>query len=242
MGYLRRRLSGEVIDFVELDMPEHTLATTAVMYTITPDALRDNGIEPPRVPGSLHAAEHAAIGLLPLVASCDRGDIGGVSTAVGPDPVVCRRSSSTTAIRAARDSPNAAFARPAPGWALQPPPSKHANAPGDARRACSPPSAATATTRSTRRVRCGCCDWSWRNWVAVELSDPADGDRPLDGRPPRFCPCDPRPGTHFLLLKKCRRAITSDGQRSDNASPFINPDDAGAGNYQGSAGMCNFSG
>jgi DEAD/DEAH box helicase domain-containing protein len=86
VGYLRRRLSGEVIDFVELDMPEHTLATTAVMYTITPDALLRIGIDLPRIPGSLHAAEHAAIGLLPLVASCDRGDIGGMSTAVGPDP------------------------------------------------------------------------------------------------------------------------------------------------------------
>jgi DEAD/DEAH box helicase domain-containing protein len=85
VGYLRRRLTGEVIDFVELDMPEHVLATTAVMYTITPDALASNGIEEPRVPGSLHAAEHAAIGLLPLVASCDRGDIGGMSTAIGPE-------------------------------------------------------------------------------------------------------------------------------------------------------------
>jgi DEAD/DEAH box helicase domain-containing protein len=84
VGYLRRRLSGEVIDFIELDMPEHVLATTAAMYTITPDALLRNGIEAPRVPGSLHAAEHAAIGLLPLVASCDRGDIGGLSTAIGP--------------------------------------------------------------------------------------------------------------------------------------------------------------
>ncbi|GAB5005699.1 hypothetical protein JHV666_11570 [Mycobacterium avium subsp. hominissuis] len=86
VGYLRRRLSGEVIDFIELDMPEHTLATTAAMYTITEEALRDNGIDGPRIPGSLHAAEHAAIGLLPLVASCDRGDIGGLSTAVGPEP------------------------------------------------------------------------------------------------------------------------------------------------------------
>jgi len=85
VGYLRRRLTGEVIDFVELDMPPHTLATTAVMYTITPETLHRSGIDPLRIPGSLHAAEHAAIGLLPLVASCDRGDIGGLSTAVGPE-------------------------------------------------------------------------------------------------------------------------------------------------------------
>lgn len=85
VGYLRRRLSGEVIDFVELDMPEHTLTTTAVMYTITEEALLHKGIDAPRIPGSLHAAEHAAIGLLPLVASCDRGDISGLSTAIGPD-------------------------------------------------------------------------------------------------------------------------------------------------------------
>ncbi|MFY2861915.1 DEAD/DEAH box helicase [Mycobacterium sp. THU-M104] len=85
VGYLRRRLSGEVIDFVELALPEHSLETVAVMYTVTPEALLDGGIDAPRIPGSLHAAEHAAIGLLPLVASCDRGDIGGLSTATGPD-------------------------------------------------------------------------------------------------------------------------------------------------------------
>ncbi|WP_343600858.1 DEAD/DEAH box helicase, partial [Mycobacterium sp.] len=85
VGYLRRRLTGEVIDFVDAQMPETTLTTTAVIYTVTPEALRHNGIDDLRIPGSLHAAEHAAIGLLPLVASCDRADIGGLSTAVGPE-------------------------------------------------------------------------------------------------------------------------------------------------------------
>ena len=85
IGYLRRAVSGEVLGFTDLDMPAHQLTTMAVMYTITPDALQDNGIDIARTPGSLHAAEHAAIGLLPLVASCDRGDIGGLSTALGED-------------------------------------------------------------------------------------------------------------------------------------------------------------
>jgi DEAD/DEAH box helicase domain-containing protein len=85
IGYLRRTSAGEVIDFVELDMPARTLETVAAMYTVTPEALQHNGIDWSAVPGALHAAEHAAIGLLPLVASCDRGDIGGLSTAIGPD-------------------------------------------------------------------------------------------------------------------------------------------------------------
>ncbi|BBZ57211.1 DEAD/DEAH box helicase [Mycolicibacterium phocaicum] len=86
VGFLRRALDGTVLDFVDLDMPTRTLDTMAVMCTVTPEILLDNGIDQLRVPGSLHAAEHAAIGLLPLVASCDRGDIGGVSTASGPAP------------------------------------------------------------------------------------------------------------------------------------------------------------
>nr|WP_233532556.1 DEAD/DEAH box helicase [Antrihabitans sp. YC2-6] len=85
VGYLRKLLSGEVLDAVELDMPVQQLNTRAVLYTVTPELLEHAGISEDRWPGSLHAAEHAAIGLLPLVATCDRWDVGGVSTALHRD-------------------------------------------------------------------------------------------------------------------------------------------------------------
>lgn len=85
VGYLRRLPSGEVLDMVPLDMPAQPLPTRAVLYSVTPELLERAGIEERRVPGALHAAEHAAIGMLPLVATCDRWDIGGVSTALHPD-------------------------------------------------------------------------------------------------------------------------------------------------------------
>ena len=85
VGYLRKLISGEILDSVELDMPPQTLSTRAVMYTIQPEALEVAGISAGRFPGALHAAEHAVIGLLPLVATCDRWDIGGLSTNLHPD-------------------------------------------------------------------------------------------------------------------------------------------------------------
>ena len=86
VSYQRRRIgSGEVIDTRPLDLPVRELRTVAVWFTVSPRALAAAGVEPADFPGALHAAEHAAIGLLPLMATCDRWDIGGLSTANHPD-------------------------------------------------------------------------------------------------------------------------------------------------------------
>lgn len=82
VGYQRKEvLTGAVVAAEPLDLPESVLTTRAVWWTL-PDELVDAvGIAPAQLPGALHAAEHGAIGMLPLFAICDRWDVGGLSTA-----------------------------------------------------------------------------------------------------------------------------------------------------------------
>ena len=86
VSYLRRRTgTGEVLSEHPLTLPSRRLLTRATILTVADAALAAAGLQPGRVPGAAHAAEHAAIGLLPLFVTCDRWDVGGVSTARHPD-------------------------------------------------------------------------------------------------------------------------------------------------------------
>ena len=84
-GYQRMaQPGGEVVSQHALEMDEHVLPTAAVWWTIPQETCEAAGLEPTDLPGALHAAEHASIGMLPLLATCDRWDIGGLSTAAHP--------------------------------------------------------------------------------------------------------------------------------------------------------------
>jgi DEAD/DEAH box helicase domain-containing protein len=82
IAYQRRSIrGGEPIDLTPLDLPETTFETEAVWYLPEPQQLGAS-VQMPKLLGTLHAAEHAMIAILPLWAMCDRWDIGGLSTNV----------------------------------------------------------------------------------------------------------------------------------------------------------------
>jgi DEAD/DEAH box helicase domain-containing protein len=90
VGFARKHVAtGETLDVVPLALPPQDLETKAVWWAVPPGTIERAAVSASDLPGAAHAAEHAAIGLLPLVATCDRWDVGGVSTAYHPDTGSC---------------------------------------------------------------------------------------------------------------------------------------------------------
>lgn len=85
-GYLRRDSeTGTVWDSHPLEFPERRMMTRALWWTLPADVVASLPFPEADLPGAIHAAEHAAIGLLPALVPCDRWDIGGLSTVLHPD-------------------------------------------------------------------------------------------------------------------------------------------------------------
>ena len=84
VAYQRKRVSDhEPIDLLPVELPEQNFVTQALWY-VMPEKLLEEEFPLDVLQGSLHAAEHGQIAVLPLIAMCDRWDIGGLSTAFHP--------------------------------------------------------------------------------------------------------------------------------------------------------------
>jgi DEAD/DEAH box helicase domain-containing protein len=85
IAFQRKQIStNRVIEVCDLDLPERALVTRACWYTVPADIVERAGIASGRLLGTVHAAEHGLIGMLPLFTICDRWDVGGVSMAEHP--------------------------------------------------------------------------------------------------------------------------------------------------------------
>ncbi len=84
LAYQKKSLSDhEAIDLIGLDLPQTSFATQALWYELD-DEILGGQLPLEALLGSLHAAEHSQIAVLPLLAMCDRWDIGGLSTNFHP--------------------------------------------------------------------------------------------------------------------------------------------------------------
>jgi DEAD/DEAH box helicase domain-containing protein len=84
LGYQRKSLQEhQVIDFQALELPTVEFATTALWYELD-ELIASQPFPAKRLLGALHALEHGQIAVLPLIAMCDRWDIGGLSTNAHP--------------------------------------------------------------------------------------------------------------------------------------------------------------
>ena len=86
VGFKKKaQFTEEVIGEKPLDLPPQHFPTVALWFDLPPDITAQIATAQLDFAGGLHAAEHAAIAILPLFALCDRNDIGGVSTPLHPN-------------------------------------------------------------------------------------------------------------------------------------------------------------
>jgi DEAD/DEAH box helicase domain-containing protein len=86
VGFQRRAsLTREELGEEHVNLPPQRIETVSLWFDVPPDTLAYIADEKMDLAGGLHAVEHAAIGILPLFALCDRNDIGGISTPLHPD-------------------------------------------------------------------------------------------------------------------------------------------------------------
>lgn len=86
IAYRKKRLfTDEVLEIRDLDLPVQTFETEAFWFTVPHDITHALVQQDLDLAGSIHAVEHATIGMMPLLATCDRWDLGGVSSPDHPD-------------------------------------------------------------------------------------------------------------------------------------------------------------
>ena len=86
LGFKRiKHHTDEVLGDEYVELPKQEFETTALWFGPPRDTLDFIQSEKLDLSGGLHAVEHAAIGILPLFAMCDRNDIGGITTPLHPD-------------------------------------------------------------------------------------------------------------------------------------------------------------
>ena len=80
LGYQRKRFADHAqVDLVSLELPPTSFSTQALWLELDARELAET-VPLEALLGALHATEHAQIAVLPLIAMCDRWDIGGLST------------------------------------------------------------------------------------------------------------------------------------------------------------------
>jgi len=84
-GYEKRATrGGTLLGMVPLDLPPSVFETEGIWFDIPDEARRKAEAEYLHFMGGIHALEHAAIGVLPLLVMTDRNDLGGISTPMHP--------------------------------------------------------------------------------------------------------------------------------------------------------------